>query len=272
SLGIMLYEAIAGQPPFGGKNPVETLSKVVEGTTVRPSQAAPSPGGDPVLDAICMKSIARDPKERYATAADLAKELTRWLDQGQAAPKSRYPAGQIAILAALCLVLIAVLFWNKRAADRREAEIRADLDATMKKIEAMNVAIAAPPVVAPLESFKQRSASVHNGSTPAKMSFYSPGLFEGSVHVSHAGDYEVLVTASCTEAQGELAKFRVTIDDQVLGDVLLTSLKPTEYSLPAHLAAGERKLGIEFINDFFDKATNEDRNLFIHHIALHRQK
>ena len=37
AIGIMLYEAVAGHPPFDGKNPVETLSRVVEGTRVPPS-------------------------------------------------------------------------------------------------------------------------------------------------------------------------------------------------------------------------------------------
>src|SRR5205814_5912899 len=76
AVGIMLYEAIAGHPPFDGKNPVETLSKVVEGTSVPPSQAAPLPQADPQLDRICMRAMARDAHERFATCAELAQALT----------------------------------------------------------------------------------------------------------------------------------------------------------------------------------------------------
>ena len=70
ALGIMIYEAIAGHPPFDGKNPVETLSKVVEGTRIPPSKAAPLPEGDPVLDQVCMKAMALESRERFATCAE----------------------------------------------------------------------------------------------------------------------------------------------------------------------------------------------------------
>src|SRR6185436_19519787 len=76
ALGIMLYEAIAGHPPFDGKNPVETLSKVMEGTRVPPSKVAPLPEGDPVLDQVCMKAMALEARERFSSCAELAQALT----------------------------------------------------------------------------------------------------------------------------------------------------------------------------------------------------
>jgi len=271
SLGIMLYEAIAGAPPFGGKNVVETLSKVVEGVTVKPSQAAPSPGGDPNLDAICMKAIAREPKDRYATAADLARALTTWLDQGKKVDRRR-PMPQIVLLGVLCIALTSLVVWNKRRADRREDEMRAVLADTMQKIAAMNAAASAPPVTAPLETFKQRVAGQYNESSAAKLSFYTAAIFEGAVTVPDAGDYEVTLTASGTEAKGELAKFRLTVDEKPVSDVLLTSTKQQAYAVAARLTAGEHRLGIEFINDFYDQDTRQDRNLFIHQIVLRRTK
>jgi serine/threonine protein kinase len=272
SLGIMLYESIAGKPPFGGKNPVETLSKVVEGTKVPPSQAAPLPGNDPELDAICMKAIALEARDRYKSAAELAKALTRWLDQGKPAERSRYPVAQISTLVALSIVLAAVLFWNKRNADRREEDSQARLADMTKRLEAVSVVQAAPPAIAPLETFKQRVVSPHNGSTPAKMSFWAAGLFEGIIKVSDAGSYDVTITASCTEAKGEMAKFRLTLDDELLGDVLLTTTRQEEYHVPATVTKGEHKLGIEFTNDFYDKDTKQDRNLYVHQIALRRTR
>ena len=272
SLGIMIYEAIAGQPPFGGKNPVETLSKVIEGTTVRPSQIAPLPGNDPELDAICMKAISLDPKNRYATALELSKALTSWLDQGTTVKRRSSPVWQIATLAALCIVLGAILVWNKRAADRRDSEHATQIEAMEKRIEALNAVAASPPVAAPLETFKQRVANPYNVATAAKLGFWSPGRFDGSIRVAETGDYDVLITASCTEAKGEMAKFRLTLDDKLLADVLLNSTRQQEYPVSAHLDAGEHQLGIEFTNDFYDKETREDRNLFVHHIALKRTR
>ncbi len=272
SLGIMLYESIAGKPPFGGRNLVETLSKVVEGTKIPPSQAAPLPGNDPELDAICMKAISLEARNRYATAAEFAKALTSWLDQGKPVERSRYPFAQIATLAALCLTLAGVLFWNKRNADRREEESQARLADMTKRLGAIDIVRAAPPTIAPLESYKQRVAGQYNESTPAKMSFFTTALFEGPLRVPDAGAYDLTITASCTEAKGELAKFRLTLDDEILGDVLLTETRPLEYHVAATATQGEHKLGIEFINDFYDKDTRQDRNLFIHQIVLKRTK
>ena len=271
SLGIMLYEAIAGAPPFGGKNPVETLSKVVEGVSIKPSQAAPTPGGDPDLDAICMKAIALEPKDRYATAAELARALTAWLDQGKKVDRRR-AMPQILVLGALCIALAAIVVWNKRAADRREDEMRASLAERERRIAAMNAAASAPPVAASLEGFKQRVAGLYNECSAVKMSFYTTAIFEGSVTVPEAGDYLVTVTASGTEASGELPKFRLTLGEKVLGDVLLASTKQESYPVAARLAAGEHTLGIEFINDFYDKDARQDRNLFIHQIVLRRTR
>jgi serine/threonine protein kinase len=272
SLGIMLYESIAGKPPFEGKNPVETLSKVVEGTKIPPSKAAPLPGNDPELDAICMKAIALEARDRYANAAEFARALTRWLDQGKPSDRSRYPFAQIATLAILCVILAGVLFWNKRNSDRRVVESEARFEDMKKRLEAIDVVQAAPPMIAPLEAFRQRIPAPFNESTPAKMSFWSAALFEGLIRVADAGSYDVTITASCTEAKGEMAKFRLTLDDGLLGDVLLTETRQQEYRVPATIAKGEHKLGIEFINDFYDKDTNQDRNLFVHQIVLRRTK
>src|SRR5262249_36955802 len=52
AIGVMLYESVAGRPPFDGKNPVEMLARVVDGTHVPPSQAGALPQPDPVLDQI----------------------------------------------------------------------------------------------------------------------------------------------------------------------------------------------------------------------------
>src|SRR5581483_4128992 len=266
SLGIMLYEIIAGKPPFGGKNPVETLSKVVEGTTVRPSAAAPLPGADPELDAICMKAIALDPKDRHATAAEFADALTRWLERGRAGGRGRARAWQIAVLAALCASLAGILVWNRREAGRREAEHRAQLESMERRIRELNAIAAAPPLVPPLDTFRERHPNQNNSSSAGKISFWAAGLFEADVQVPEAGEYNVVIRAACDEARGEMARFRLTIDDQLVGDVLLTATTAREYALPARLTAGQHRLGIEFTNDFYDAATHEDRNLWIHHV------
>ena len=122
-----------------------------------------------------------------------------------------------------------------------------------------------------LDDFKPRIVGPFNEVTSSKMSFYSAGQYEITLSIPDAGAYEVTLRASCTSAQGELARFRLTVDDHVAGDVLLTSLKPEDYILSVKLAAGEHRLGIEFTNDLYVQELKEDRNLFIHHVSLRRR-
>jgi eukaryotic-like serine/threonine-protein kinase len=77
-LGAILYEILTGQPPFTGSNTMEVLQKAVRGNPARPRELwAEVPAG---LEEICLKAMAKDPHQRYASAADLAHEVQRWQD------------------------------------------------------------------------------------------------------------------------------------------------------------------------------------------------
>ena len=73
SLGVVLWELLAGRKLFRGKTEVETLNNVVE----MPVPALSSLRADvpAELERIIVRALARDPAERYATAYELAEEL-----------------------------------------------------------------------------------------------------------------------------------------------------------------------------------------------------
>src|SRR5262245_57849255 len=77
ALGATLYEVLAGRPPFRAATPLDTLREVLERDPERPRSLTPA--ADPDLEAVCLKCLARDPQQRYASAADLAADLERWL-------------------------------------------------------------------------------------------------------------------------------------------------------------------------------------------------
>jgi serine/threonine-protein kinase len=76
ALGIMLYEMLAGRPPYGGDNAFAVMDQHLNGKPQPPSHYNPAvPSG---LDGIVLKLIRKEPLERYQSAADLLADLDRY--------------------------------------------------------------------------------------------------------------------------------------------------------------------------------------------------
>jgi serine/threonine-protein kinase len=75
SLGCVLYELLAHRPPFTGDTPVAIAYKQVNESPVPPSQV--NPDVPPRLDAVVMKCMAKNPANRYQSAAELSADLDR---------------------------------------------------------------------------------------------------------------------------------------------------------------------------------------------------
>jgi serine/threonine protein kinase len=83
SLGVTLYEALAGRRPFDGANALEVMQAIR--TQLPPSLTALVPASAVTrdADAVVRRAMARDPERRYASAGELAAELTA-LAEGRA--------------------------------------------------------------------------------------------------------------------------------------------------------------------------------------------
>jgi serine/threonine-protein kinase len=76
-LGAILFEILAGQPPFMGDDTTTLLRRVIHSEPQAPrSLVTQTP---PTLDAICLKALAKKPEGRYASAKALATDVERWM-------------------------------------------------------------------------------------------------------------------------------------------------------------------------------------------------
>jgi len=149
-----------------------------------------------------------------------------------------------------------------------EAEIRAQFQATMQKLEEAKAA----PVHLRIEDFRLVDGKPFNEITPTRIRFLANSTFEAAVKVAEPGVYVFTVSASCDAAHGEFAKFNFSVDGAVVTTVKLTGENPRDYEVSARLAAGQRRVAIAFLNDWYVESPREDRNLYVHDVSYRKAK
>jgi tRNA A-37 threonylcarbamoyl transferase component Bud32 len=80
SLGVMMYELLAGRLPFRG-SPAAVMGKVLMAKP--PSLQSLRPDIDPALESICASMMVKSPAQRCPSMKQVASELTRWIRESR---------------------------------------------------------------------------------------------------------------------------------------------------------------------------------------------
>jgi serine/threonine-protein kinase len=80
-LGATLYEMLTGRPPFQGSTDEETVRQALN-EPVQPPRLA-NPEVDRELERLCLRCLENKPEHRYATAAEVRRDLEHYLKTGQ---------------------------------------------------------------------------------------------------------------------------------------------------------------------------------------------
>ena len=96
STGCLMYELLTGRPPFTGDSPVAIAYQHVRENPVPPSVVDPEI--PPWADAIVLKAMAKDPADRYQSAAEMRMDIQRAMNGMAVAAPTRldsYGAQQV---------------------------------------------------------------------------------------------------------------------------------------------------------------------------------
>lgn len=249
SLGVVMYEALTGAPPFAGENAIQIIVKHVHEPPLSMRQLRPDLNISEEIDNLVMKALAKQPEDRWQSIDALKNEMD-WIQQqscggrrrrfnvrqlisGQQASSWFCPSMQKALPAIVALIVIAMVALGF-------AVMRGGNNSVTKSLVKMNgvrdrVVSNAPPVVS---SSRAAIVADREGMIQQHLSCAHQYLSVQSLREA-AQEFE---KASSLAAEGKneynVAQYRIAA-----GDAILSAMRGThdseKYAMQFYIPAQE---------------------------------
>ena len=114
AVGVILYRLLTGRVPFQGETFMATLTQHLMAEVVPPREAAPEAEIPADLEAVCLRSLAKDREERWPTILEMAQALLATqaaavlMGPEPAARQRRFLPVLVAVVGIIAVVAIAV--------------------------------------------------------------------------------------------------------------------------------------------------------------------
>jgi serine/threonine protein kinase/tetratricopeptide (TPR) repeat protein len=140
SLGVVLFEMLTGQLPFGGATASEILANVL--STPAPAPSSLRPEITPEIDAVVRRALEKDPAHRFQSATQM-RDVLDALVSGMPAPATGPSAGNSSrVTIAECCAIAVMTFANitgERADDWIGSGIAETVTSDLKNVQGVTV-------------------------------------------------------------------------------------------------------------------------------------
>ena len=177
ALGVIMYEAATGRVPFVGNNYLSVISQVLNESPKPPREIRPELTDE--FEAIVMKAMEKDRRERYSTAEEMLVDLSALLDDPThsterakiTGPRKKLPATRSAarylIYVAVPVVIVASLVFAvtqlMKSSPKKKQNLVDDAGIALTGFDGGG-AIPTPTIDAPVETIKIKLNSQPQGA------------------------------------------------------------------------------------------------------------
>ncbi len=237
SLGAVLFNLLAGRPPFLGEHALAVIRQAADKPAPRLRSLVRDAGRD--LETICARCLERDPIARYQSAGDLAEDLERWLEGRPIIARPVTPpvrawrwacrnpalAGSIAA----CLILGSLAVGRQVQSRRLRAAVEADALAlhSVVILPFLNLDTAAPDeafthtVASSLQRFLPRIGPARISQVPANNRYWADTADSDDIKEANRSINARTVLTGSTRLVNGKSRVSLRLISAATGDALL---------------------------------------------------